>query len=394
MTELSTFTESGDASVLYFDEDYRAAAEVAKRPLESADVTEIAEYARQLADAKHLLLPEATTLIERCVVALLGGHLILQGPPGTGKTTLAYVLAEAFNATVHLETATADWSTYDVIGGLHPSSSLTGETLVPWLGHVPAAAIKCASVIARHADKDEHEPHQAHWLIIDEFSRAEIDKAIGPLYTVLGGGGADAPLPLWFGATEATQVVYLPKRFRIIGTMNSVDTNYVYTFSQGLSRRFQFVYVGVPEQSQVADELLQARISAAEWYAAAYGDQSFAVDDFTGDARIAQVTMLLASFLEAVRYDDPADNRLGWPIGTAQMVDVYRQLALRRPDADSASEALIPAVDLALADCVVPQASNLIKAQLETAETWLEAQPLPRMLAALRHLRAAASTGY
>ena len=100
--------------------------QVAKLPLESADVTSITERARELADAKHLLLPEVDTLIERCVVALLGGHLILQGPPGTGKTTLAYVLAQAFNATVNLETATADWSTYDVVGGLHPSASRTG----------------------------------------------------------------------------------------------------------------------------------------------------------------------------------------------------------------------------------------------------------------------------
>jgi 5-methylcytosine-specific restriction enzyme B len=394
MTDLSAFTESGDASVLYFDDDYRAAAEVAKLPLESANVTEIAKRARGLADAKHLLLPAADSLIERCVVALLGGHLILQGPPGTGKTTLAYVLAEAFNTTVNLETATADWSTYDVIGGLHPSSSRTGETLVPWLGHVPAAAVKCASVIARHADEDENEPHQAHWLIIDEFSRAEIDKAIGPLYTVLGGGAADAPLPLWFGATEEMKVVYLPKRFRIIGTMNTVDTNYVYTFSQGLSRRFQFVYVGVPEKPQVAEELHQAQIIAAEWYSATYGDQSFTVEDFTGDARIGQATMLLASFLEAVRYDDSANNRPGWPIGTAQMVDVYRQLALRRPGADSAIDSMIPAVDLALADRVVPQAGNLIQAQLETADTWLQTQPLPKTLEALQHLRAAASTGY
>lgn len=394
MTELSSYTKAGDASVLYFDNDYQAAAEVAKLPLESADVAVIAKRARELADARHLLLPETDTLIERCVVALLGGHLILQGPPGTGKTTLAYVLAEAFNVTVALETATADWSTYDVIGGLHPSSSNGAETLVPWLGHVPRAAIKCASVIARHADEDEDEAHQAHWLIIDEFSRAEIDKAIGPLYTVLGGGEADTPLPLWFGATEATKVVYLPKRFRIIGTMNTVDTNYVYTFSQGLSRRFQFVYVGVPEKPQIAAELLQAQISAAEWYAQTYGNQSFTVEDFTGDARIKRVTALLANFLEAVRYDDSAENRPGWPIGTAQMVDVYRQLALRRLTADSSIDALISAVDLALADRVVPQASNLIKVQLDTAEAWLQTQSLPRTLAALQHLRAAASTGY
>ena len=138
-------------------------------------------------------------------------------------------------------------------------------------------------------------------------------------------------------ATEATKAVYLPKRFRIIGTMNTVDTNYVYTFSQGLSRRFQFVYVGVPEQAQIADELREARISAAEWYAATYGGQAFSIDHFASDPRITHATTLLRSFLAGSSLRRPANNRPGWPIGTAQMVDVYRQIALRQRSADSAT---------------------------------------------------------
>ncbi|WP_104062507.1 AAA family ATPase [Arthrobacter sp. 4R501] len=387
---------SDNANLFYFEEDYQAAKTVSQLHLESADVATLAARAKEIADSKNLLLPDADALLERCIVALLGGHIVLQGPPGTGKTTLAYVLAETFNATAHLETATADWSTYDVIGGLHPTSKGGIETLVPWLGHVPRAALQCASVISRHADTEERktQSRQAHWLIIDEFSRAEIDKAIGPLYTVLGGGGDDVPLPLWFGDSEERNAVWLPKRFRIIATMNTVDTNYVYTFSQGLSRRFQFVYVGVPQQDQLVAELEQARISAAKWYGDTYGGEEFNAEAFVADPKVAHATSILLDLLSTLRYGDEATARPGWPLGTAQVVDVYRQLALRLPTASNEETALIAALDLALADRVIPQAGNLTKVQLDATETWLQAQALPRTQAALQHLRMASSTGY
>lgn len=387
---------SDDANFFYFDDDYRAARDVSKLHLKSADIPALVARAKKFAAARNLLLPDAESLLERCIVALLGGHIVLQGPPGTGKTTLAYVLAETFDVTAHLETATADWSTYDVIGGLHPTSKGGIETLEPWLGHIPRAALQCATVIAKNADSEEkaNEPHQAHWLIIDEFSRAEIDKAIGPLYTVLGGGGDDAPLPLWFAATEENKEVWLPKRFRIIATMNTVDTNYVYTFSQGLSRRFQFVYVGVPQKEQVDAELEQARISAEAWYGDTYGGGSFQPGNFTTDPRVLHASTILAGMLLALRYGDETTGRLGWPLGTAQIVDVYRQLALRLPGTGAEITSLITALDLALADRIIPQAGNLNRVQLDAVESWLQTQQLPRTVDALRHLRMASSTGY
>lgn len=396
MTDLTQHTGSGAVSVNRFEEDHRAAKAVSAKHLESADIEAIVARARELAEVHHLLLPDADTLLERCVSALLVGHLILQGPPGTGKTTLAHILAEAFNATAHLETATADWSTYDVIGGLHPSTGDHGmETLEPWLGHVPRAALHCAGVIARQADPDFDESHQAHWLIIDEFNRAEIDKAIGPLYTILGGGGPNEPLPLWFEDDHARNVVWLPQRFRIIATMNTVDTNYVYSFSQGLTRRFQFVHVGVPTSDQVDDELRQVRTAAAAWFLQTYGagPDTSAQAALVDDPRLTSITALLASFLHAVRYDDPA-GRPGWPLGTAQLADVYRQIMLRLPHTATDSD-LRPIADLALADRVIPQASNLLSTQLDAIEHWLDQQSaMPRTAEALQHLRAASSTGY
>ena len=395
MVDLKPYTHARGVSLLYFDENYAAAESVAALNLESADVQRITARVRELSAAQHLVFPDSDTLLERCVIALLGGHLILQGPPGTGKTTLAYALAAAFDASTRLETATADWSTYDVIGGLHPTSKGGIETLEPWLGHVPRAALECASVVARHEDAEEHEPRQAHWLIIDEFNRAEIDKAIGPLYTVLGGGAADNRLPLWFGDENGSGTyVWIPRRFRIIATMNTVDSNYVYTLSQGLTRRFQFIHVGVPDAGRLDDELTQARRTAADWYATTYGAGAFDADEFVASAAVARATDLLSDMLATLRYDDEVIGQAGWPLGTAQLVDVYRQVALRLPTVERDVESVLRAVDLALADRVIPQAGNLTSPQLSAIEAWLKTAPLPTSTLALRQLRSASATGY
>ncbi|MBO3089081.1 AAA family ATPase [Cellulomonas dongxiuzhuiae] len=55
-----------------------------------------------------------------------GKHVVLTGPPGTAKTTLAVLAARLAAQSGHcagytLTTATADWSTYDTIGGLTPT---------------------------------------------------------------------------------------------------------------------------------------------------------------------------------------------------------------------------------------------------------------------------------
>lgn len=401
MNAIADATASGKVTLLNHldEEDYRAANVLADRPLKSGNLAELLPKAKAAVEKRSLLLPDADVLLERAVTALLTGHLILEGPPGTGKSTLAAALAEAFDCSCTVETATADWSTYDVIGGLQPAAADSGaEVLKPWLGHVPRAAVRCADAIARNADDPDGEPSQGHWLVIDEFNRADIDKAIGPLYTVLGGGGGDERrrLPLWFGARPETQECWIPDRFRILGTLNSVDTAYVFTLSQGLQRRFQFVHVGVPSRDQLAEEMGNAMRQALVWRLANYAPEmdgsvrTDRVERLLIAPAIVDVLETLEGLIAFLRYEEETS----WPLGTAQVVDVLRHVALHVPvDAEPAD--LTAPLDLALSDRVVPQASGLLRAQLDAIEERLKGTPeLERSLAALRHVRRAQQTAF
>ena len=76
------------------------------------------------------------------------------------------------------------------------------------------------------------------WLLIDEFNRADINKAFGEMFLAL----EDHKIPLSSKEKEITGSISIPDEFRIIGTMNDYDKNLLLTeLSYGLITRFAFV---------------------------------------------------------------------------------------------------------------------------------------------------------
>lgn len=181
------------------------------------------------------------TLQEIVAAITSGKHILLSGPPGTGKSTLAEATCKAVVKThFDVATATADWTTFDTIGGYIPETTGSGLVFEP-------------GIVLRAL-------HKHRWLIIDEINRADIDKAFGPLFSVLSGSdGADnAPVVLPYqedgehvrvvrtGSGGTLSPYTVTPEWRLFGTLNVSDKASLFQLSFAFLRRFAVIDVPVP----------------------------------------------------------------------------------------------------------------------------------------------------
>jgi MoxR-like ATPase len=189
-----------------------------------------------------MVIPDS--VLAEVVTALRAGkHLLLGGPPGTGKSTLAEAICRAVLASNYdVVTGTADWTTFDTIGGYMPTSE--GLVFEP-------------GIVLRSLQRGA-------WLVIDELNRADIDKAFGPLFTLLAGAGGSQPnrhvvLPYqhagrnveirWSDKRQETPTpgeFVLTPEWRLIGTLNLSDKASLFQLSFAFLRRFAIIDVPLP----------------------------------------------------------------------------------------------------------------------------------------------------
>ncbi len=290
---------------------------------------------RVAAATSELLVPPS--LLDDCVAALVSGNLVLQGPPGTGKSSLARALATAFNVDLLPVTAHEDWSTFEIIGRQELRVDDQGnEEIVAVNGHFTEAVVRCAGNIPRHAD--DPSSAQATWLMVDELNRAHPDKAFGELFSVLG---ADEPVPITLAyQPSGNDLLTVPRRFRIIATINSIDRQFVNALSQGLRRRFTFLAFDVPPRREKGETWGEGSSPAAQEYtivmeraanraARRLGQDGDAMRAHLAEPAIREIVGRLFDVVERVRYasDDSSDPFV--PVATAPLIDTVELYLIR-----------------------------------------------------------------
>ena len=317
--------------------------------------------------SEELLIPEEK--ITEIITALASGrHVLLAGPIGTGKTELARKIPTIFwekygGYYSEDHTATADWNTQDVIGGIFPKMNKNSQPIYEiqngcvvdtvqknWLNGVNGGA----RIHSQNPSKVP--PYRGTWLIIDEFNRADIDKAFGQLFTALRTHTLKIP-------TDVEKISYktlkIPQDYRIIGTLNTADKHYLFQLSDALKSRFAYIEIDIPKKEQFEQEIYYAMKNALSDLVTNDYENFVVLNNQAKKIDKEQTTSEFYSRIyQAYHFLDSV--RIFKRLGTAILKLVYQNLLVGTKMTGNSKIAL----DNALTSNLIPQLENLSQSEI------------------------------
>jgi len=304
--------------------------------------------------SEHLIIPPEK--IREIITGLTSGNnIILSGPIGTGKTELARLIPEIFWKSVgdynaNMFTATADWNTQDVIGGIVPKMNGDKVTYKVQDGCVTESVRKNWNGTQRTYSSENGKSFRGVWTIIDEFNRADIDKAFGQLFTALRTKDLKAPTD----KLDNYEKIKMPQDYRIIGTLNTADKHHLFQLSDALKSRFLVIEIDLPEISKKDEEIYYATKNALKHFSI----ESNSIVSFKNNKVMKKDQNFYDLLYQA--YNFLSFVRLFKKLGTAILKTVYQNLIAGYQMKYNLKEVL----DNSINSVIIPQLEGLPEMEL------------------------------
>lgn len=319
---------------------------------------------------KTLLMDEKT--IREIIAHLVSGkNVILSGPIGTGKTHLAMLIPKLVWKNLggycpFVYTATADWTTQDVIGGILPK--LDENRKVIYRIHkgcvyetVSRNWDRTGSFFKRCSYGSSESIFKGVWLVIDEFNRANLDRAFGEMFTAIEHYRLKVPTI----EDKAFDEIPVPKDYRILGTLNTFDKHYLFKLSDALKRRFAFVDISPPSRNLAEEEKYYALKRSLDDLAGIIGKDKIEKIKLNHETkkieREGETSKTIKTFDTA--YDLVAFIRLSKNLGTSILISIYKYILTDRQAQEADYD---KSLDAALTSNVLPQLEGVPRWSLET----------------------------